>query len=149
MPDKQKFDPSMVSMIDYKLIKGQVDSPSDFSLDKVTGHHLTNNFELAFNIDDKLIKADYTVDIHTVGVDKIEEEASASFHFEYIYKVENFEELALIDGDAINLDPMLGNALASISYSTSRGILLTRLQGTALQNFVLPIINANELLPIK
>ena len=48
--------------------------------------------------------------------------------------------------DSIELDPGLGNALSSITYSTARGVLLTRLQGTALQNFVLPVINPNKLL---
>jgi hypothetical protein len=44
------------------------------------------------------------------------------------------------------LDPDLGNALSAITYSTARGILLTRLQGTAFQDFILPIINPNNLL---
>ncbi|GAO27720.1 hypothetical protein JCM15548_14569 [Geofilum rubicundum JCM 15548] len=46
----------------------------------------------------------------------------------------------------MDLHPDLGNALSSVTYSTSRGILLTKMQGTALQNFVLPIINPNKLL---
>jgi hypothetical protein len=44
------------------------------------------------------------------------------------------------------LHPSLGNALASITYSTSRGILMTRFQGTALSDFILPVINPNNLL---
>jgi hypothetical protein len=40
----------------------------------------------------------------------------------------------------------LANALASMTYSTSRGVLLTRLQRTALEAFILPVIDPNELL---
>jgi hypothetical protein len=65
----------------------------------------------------------------------------------FIYQTENLKDLAKPDdNNLIKLDPGLANALSSVTYSTSRGILLTRLQGTALQNFVLPIINPNKLL---
>ena len=73
-----------------------------------------------------------------------------NFHLVFVYRVENLEELAKPDkNNLLDLYPALGNALSSITYSTSRGILLSRLQGTALQNFVLPIINPNKLLHNK
>ena len=63
---------------------------------------------------------------------------------------ENLEELASSKKNKrLHLNPALTNAISSVTYSTSRGILLTRLQGTALQNFVLPIINPNNLLVNK
>jgi hypothetical protein len=46
----------------------------------------------------------------------------------------------------INLLGGLGNALASITYSTTRGILMTGFQGTALCNFILPVKDPDELL---
>jgi len=68
----------------------------------------------------------------------------------FVYHIENLNELANPDDKKlIQLHPALANALSSVTYSTSRGILLTRLQGTALQNFVLPIINPNKLLHNK
>jgi hypothetical protein len=68
----------------------------------------------------------------------------------FIYHVENLNDLAKPDDkNLIELHPGLAKALSSVTYSTSRGILLTRLQGTALQNFVLPIINPNTLLHKK
>jgi hypothetical protein len=75
---------------------------------------------------------------------------SVIFTLIFIYRVENLEELAIEDKNKkLNLNPGLANALSSVTYSTSRGILITRLQGTALQNFVLPIINPNNLLRNK
>lgn len=73
-------------------------------------------------------------------------EATGSFHLVFIFKVENLDELIQQTKSTIKLDPDFGNALAAITYSTSRGILLTRLQGTAFQNFILPVINPNKLL---
>lgn len=66
----------------------------------------------------------------------------------YLIKVDNLEELAPLNKNqaAVELHSTLANAVASISYSTSRGILLTRLQGTALQKFILPVIDPMSLL---
>jgi hypothetical protein len=149
MPDKSNFDPSKVSIVEYKIIKGQINSPDQFVIENVKGHHLTNNLQLSFNLDDKLIKVDFTIDISSDSTGGNEDEANASFHLVYIFKIENLEELAKPIEDAMDLESNLANAVASITYSTSRGILLTRLQGTALQNFMLPIIDANQLLAVK
>ena len=94
-----------------------------------------------------MIKADFSVEIKTESKGENAKEVSGIFHLVFTYRLENLEELAKSDkNNLIELHPALSNALSSKTYSTSRGILLTRLQGTALQNFVLPVINPNKLL---
>lgn len=150
MQDKNVFDPEKIALIDYKMIKGQVDTPENFDVSKVVGHQLDNSLQLGFNLEDKLAKADFTVSIKTNSKEQNESEASGNFHLIFIYRIENLEELAMPEKNKrLNLNPRLANALSSVTYSTSRGILLTRLQGTALQNFILPIINPNNLLNNK
>ncbi len=150
MQDKNIFDPEKIALIDFKMIKGQVDTPENFDISKVVGHQLDNSLQLGFNLDDKLAKADFTVSVKTDSKGENETEATGNFHLIFIYRIENLEELATHEKNKrLNLHPGLANALSSVTYSTSRGILLTRLQGTALQNFVLPIINPNNLLHNK
>ena len=150
MQDKNVFDPEKISLIDFKMIKGQVDTPENFDINKVVGHQLDNSLQLGFNLDDKLAKADFTISVKTDSKGENESEATGNFHLIFIYRLENLEELAIPEKNKrLNLNPGLANALSSVTYSTSRGILLTRLQGTALQNFVLPIINPNKLLHNK
>lgn len=147
MATKGKLDPSKIQIVDFHLIKGLIDSPFDFNLEKVEGHSFQVNFEMTFNLEDKLVKADFQVEIKTTsGGEQVE--AQGSFHFVYIYEVGNLEELALKTKkkDQLDVSSDLGNALSSITYSTSRGILMTRFQGTALRNFVLPVVNPNDLL---
>lgn len=147
MPDKPMFDPEKITFVEFKMIKGQVDTPEFFDAQVVTGHQLENTLQLGFNLDDKLAKADFTVNIKTDSHGKNNQEATGNFHLVFIYKIENLETLAKPDkNNLLILEPALANALASVTYSTARGILLTRLQGTALQNFVLPVVNANKLL---
>lgn len=148
MSDKQnKFDPEKITIIEFKTVKGQVDTPEDFDQDKIVGHQLENTLQLSFNLDDKLVKSDFIIEIKTESQEANPQESIGNFHFVFIYQIANLEELAERDkNNLIKLDPALGNVLSSITYSTARGILLTKLQGTAFQGFVLPIINPNKLL---
>lgn len=150
MQDKNVFDPEKIALIDFKMIKGQVDTPENLDISKVVGHQLDNSLQLGFNLEDKLAKAEFTVSIKTDSKGKNEIEATGNFHMIFIYRIENLKELAILEKNKrLNLNPGLANALSSVTYSTSRGILLTKLQGTALQNFVLPVIDPNNLLQNK
>jgi hypothetical protein len=150
MQDKNIFDPEKIAIEDFKMIKGQVDAPENFDISKVVGHELENALQLGFNLKDKLAKADFTITIKTDSRGGNDTEAKGSFHLIFIFQIENLEELVIPEKNKrLNLNPGLANALSSVTYSTSRGILLIRLQGTALQNFVLPIINPNKLLKNK
>lgn len=150
MQDKNIFDPEKIALIEFKMIKGQVDTPENFDISKVVGHQLGNSLQLGFNLDDKLAKADFTIRVKTDSKGENEVEATGNSHLIFIYRIENLEELATTKKNKrLNLHPGLANALSSVTYSTSRGILLTRLQGTALQKFALPIIYPNKLLQNK
>ena len=139
--------PEKIEIVDFKIIKGQINSPFDFEIEKVEGHTFNVDFELGFNLDDKLVKADFSVNVETKSKKEDIEEAIGAFSFVYVFYVDNIEELTTLEKDqTVTLHPSLGNALASITYSTSRGILMTRFQGTALSDFILPVINPNNLL---
>jgi hypothetical protein len=139
--------PDKIEIVDFKIIKGQINSPFDFEIEKVEGHTFNVDFELGFNLEDKLVKADFLVNVETKSIEEEIEEAVGAFSFVYVFYVDNIEELTTLEKDqTVALHPSLGNALASITYSTSRGILMTRFQGTALSDFILPVINPNNLL---
>jgi hypothetical protein len=146
MSDKQVFEPGKLSITDFKLIKGQVDIPEDFDAGLVEGHLLENSLQLGFNLKEKLVKSDFIIEIKTDSKGANSKEATGSFHLVFIFSVENLDELTQLNKNIVKLHPDLGNALSAITYSTSRGILLTRLQGTAFQQFILPVINPNKLL---
>lgn len=102
---------------------------------------------MAFNLPKKLIKADIQVKAKTNSLEKNKEEAEGFFHIAFFFEVDNIDELIRSnDIDLLDIHSNLANAIDSISYSTARGILLTRFQGTALHDFILPVINPNDLL---
>lgn len=144
--------PEEISIENFKIIEGQINSPFEFNNDLIKSHKFEVSLKLAFNIDDKLAMADFTVEIETQS-DGNKEEARGFFHFIFLYRITNLEELVTLqesegesDESSAICHASLGNALSSITYSTSRGILMTRFQGTALKDFILPVKDPNDLL---
>ena len=142
--------PDKIHILDTQILRCNIKCPFGFDSTRVQKYDFDLDFNLAFNLDDLLVKADFELNILTISEDSIQKEAKGRFHFIYIYKVENLQELAIPDkNQEIELNGNLGNALASITYSTSRGILFARLRGTGLENFILPVIDPNSLLKTK
>ncbi|MBN2891239.1 MAG: hypothetical protein JXL97_05185 [Bacteroidales bacterium] len=139
--------PEKIHIIDTQIEKCSIECPFGFDSKQVDKYDFDLDFNLGFNLDDLLVKADFELNVKTSSKVEIEKEAQGIFHFVYIYQVENLLELAIPDKNKeIELNGNLGNALASITYSTSRGILFARLRGTGLENFILPVIDPNSLL---
>ncbi|MFT6961506.1 MAG: hypothetical protein ACJAWV_001221 [Flammeovirgaceae bacterium] len=135
--------PEKIEIVDFKIIEGRIDSPYDFDLSKVERHNFDLKFDVTFNPSEKLAKSDFAVNVSTGS----EVKASGYFHVSFVFQIENIDELVEIDEENnISVNASLGNAIASITYSTTRGILMTRFQGTGLQHFILPVIDPNELL---
>lgn len=132
---------------EFRLIKGQIDSPFEFNSEMVDGYHFEVGFEMGFDVENKLIKADFQASIETKPTEGYEQKATGYFEFVYIFEVDNIKELVIEKpGEGFEVDGLLANTVSTISYSTSRGVLLTRFQGTALANFILPVFDAKKLI---
>lgn len=148
MTKQNLLQPEKIHFIDFGIVKGQIESDYDFEIEKILRYDFNSDFKVSFKQDEKLAKADFKVSVSTKSEQGQSKEASGFFHFVFLFMIENFDELAHKNEETgrFKYNPALGNALASITYSTSRGILMTRFQGTALSEFILPIINPNDLL---
>ncbi len=144
---EQKLMPEKIHIKDFRIVKANIDSPIDYVINETVVYHSEVNYELGFNIEQRLARANFTVHIRTDDKDANTEEASTSFEFVFLYEIENLEDLIEenTDNQNIIIDGGLQNAIASITYSTSRGILMSRLQGTVFGNFILPIADPNQL----
>ena len=146
---KGALKPEKIQILDFRIINGLIDTPLDFDESLMTGFSSDVNFEMSFNLDDKLIKADFQVKVNSQSNRGQLEESTGSFHFVFIYHVENLNVLTRLLGKnktKLDIHPDLSNAIASVTYSTARGILMTRFQGTSLEGFILPVINPNTIL---
>ncbi len=141
--------PDKINILDIKIIKGEIESPFEFDISKVSGHEFNVDLQPSFNVEKKIVKADFKISIETVTDEEYAPKASGYFHFVFMFHIENMEDLVEFEKDGsseISIRAALGNALASITYSTVRGILITRFQGTSLASFILPVTDPNDLL---
>jgi len=146
MQDNDFFDPEKIKLNNIKMIKMDINTPDSFESVGVTGFLLENSLTLSFDIDKELAKADFKATIKSESMDLNQEESIGNVHFLFIYKIENLQKLAVSGKkERLEVNSSLSNALSSITYSTARGILISRLHGTGLQNFILPVINTNNL----
>ena len=143
-----KVIPDKIHLQSFKILSAEMKSPYFFDAEKIERFETNTEFDLAFNFDDCMVKSDIKIMVNSISEENTnEEEASANFHLAFIFYVENFKDLAVVvKDDTLELKGGLANALASIVYSTTRGILMTRFQGTALADFILPVIDPNALI---
>jgi hypothetical protein len=144
---EQNLKAEKIHIRDFRITKATIDSPIDYALHSKVSYRSDVNYELGFNREQRLARANFMVTVHTDDKDANTSEASTSFEFVFLYEIENLEELIEenVNNQNIIIDFGLSNALASITYSTARGILMSRLQGTVFSNFILPVISPNSL----
>lgn len=133
-----------IHLVDYTIQSASLKSEFSIDPDTIDDHVLNIGYDTQYNLEDKLVKSDIKVEV--AATIKGEEVGSGHFELVFIYHVENLNELAKEEGSKLMVNGGLSNSLASITYSTARGILMTRFQGTVLKDFILPIINPSKLL---
>ena len=98
------------------------------------------------NLEEGLIKADFVIDVKTISNEQVTEAYCCNYHFVFLFQLENLKDHAqLLEDGNFDWNPYLANAIASISYSTSRGILIARFQGPVMRDFILPVVDPNSL----
>lgn len=138
--NKHIFEASLLTIEEFKIVKGNIENPEDFDSGTIEGFEVNNNLTIGFRVEDQLAKADLYVKVHSKS--KNIDEAVGEFHFVFIYSVENLNDFVKADTDnGLIVNKELFESISEISYSTARGVLLTKVQGGSLENFILPIVN--------
>lgn len=102
---------------------------------------------LSINPKVDLLKPDLRIEVITESEGDNMEEARAVFHIQYFMRVDDIAGFTVSrEAEKIVLHNDLGNYIASLNYSTTRGILLTRVSGTGLRDFILSVIDTDTLL---
>jgi len=70
----------------------------------------------------------------------------AEYGIEFHFHVDNLEDFVEENENGKQVDSVLGTTILSIAFSTSRGIIIERTQGTYLEGIILPVIDPKELL---
>ena len=147
MDNQEKIIPEKINLIKVKTIAGFLNHAEDVNDDEIKGFSSTFSFGTAYSIDSKRIKNTLEIKIKAEGEGNREINLEAGYTVEFIFEVENLEDLSEKQEDGtVKISIDLAATLAGICYSTLRGIVLTRTQGTPLNGMIMPVVNPYTLL---
>ena len=113
------------------------------------------NFNIRYDVTSELMYGEktfrfiFSTEIDAIGKNGKSIGIDAQYSIEYMFFVENIDRYISSKEEHSKLvifHPILPNTLLSIVYSTSRGIILSRTQGTIMDGVVLPVIDVSKLL---
>lgn len=144
----KNFDINLIKIDNIVIINATIDNSTGItSLDNSKYiYDLTHSFELAMSSEQKKMRLIFNCKIKTI--EKITEKeipVNANFDIAFIFYVENLHDLTGAGSQHDN-DSDLIVTISNIAYSTSRGIIFTRCQGTILKNVILPIMATNRII---
>lgn len=106
----------------------------------------TYGFEAGANIEKNKLKVIFKCEMLTEKKsDREPIDISGTFEVAYTFTVKNLSELASLEDSQLKIDNELLISLFNLVYSTSRGVIYTRCQGTIVDDFVLPILPTTKL----
>lgn len=146
-------DSKLIHLQDIRILHSEI-SCEDHSLnctERLDGYNIGIGQSTKLNVGHHRVQI--ILKISVVGIDNEKKPVGANgiFLMRYQFQVDNLEDLTTTQDDMIKVDRLLGITLLSIAYSTTRGLIFDRTQGTFLKSLVLPIIDPASILdsPIK
>lgn len=141
------FDIELVKLNELMITNAAIENKTQLiQLEKGQfSHTLKFQFQAAVNITAKTVRIIFLCNIDTLDKNNESLDVKGLFEIAYIFNVQNLEDLIQPPAEDLNLEQELLLSLSNIVYSTSRGVIYTRCQGTILKHLILPIIPTHKL----
>lgn len=146
-----KVDPEKIKVVNITTLKGNIEGSANADHNAVAGHHFSFEIGTGFDVDQKLVGIQLVVDIDAVDENENLLPVKGSYTHEVLLTVENLEdfveETTNDENDkSFKIDGILGATLVGIAFSTIRGIIYIRTQGTSLGTVILPVVDPHKLI---
>jgi hypothetical protein len=149
MRTESKFDVNLVMLDDIVVTNATINNPENIKLSE-SKYNITFEFTPGVNIPEKKIRIIFSCEIQAESPADRATLITAKFDLAYYFKVDNLNDLISEhnEGQEIVIDKEVSISLSNIAYSTSRGIIFTRCQGTALGKVIIPILSTDKIVSI-
>ncbi len=148
MKDGRIIDATKMHMLSVKTLKGNIESPPGIDPIHVKSHSF--NFLLGHGLDleQKLVGLELQIDIEALGKTDEPLGIKGSYTHEIVFRVENLEDFVerAEPVEESEVDFVLMATLVGIAYSTVRGIIFSRTQGTSLGTIILPVVDPKRIM---
>ncbi|MCW3110576.1 MAG: hypothetical protein JWQ09_5082 [Segetibacter sp.] len=140
--------PEKIHLQSIRVLNGSI--MSDPEIETTAAQGFTTIFEVQTGIDlpNEGIRFVFKVTLNGTNENDEPIEVKAEYTLEFSFQIEELEGYIVKQNEETKeliLQAPLGGTLMAIVYSTSRGIILTRTQGTILDGIILPVIDPMKL----
>ena len=143
MNDKQVVNPSYIHLLSVDILKARIQSEFEALSEDSIEFQFDMSSTNGFNVVEKLVRFELEINLVKKNAEgRIIGECS--FTISFVFQIENFEEVVEEKEGGIVFNGAMAATLGGIAFSTARGILLTRFQGTAFRDFILPVIDPKK-----
>lgn len=139
---------SDINIIGIRVIKNNIDTTEVYLENPTEPHGIGINFNKEIGYNFEAGRSRFRLYFQCVGCDENQEEIGLSCEIgvEFHFQIDNFEKYISEENGEQKVSLVLGVNLASIAYSTARGIVLEKTQSTFFNGIILPVIDAQEFL---
>jgi len=144
-----KIIPEKIQIFGLRVLSGQINCPPDIALQnpQIEGCLTDINAEFKVNRKAKNILYIINVKLNAVGPERKPLPIEAQFSIEIRFHVENFDDYVITSTDKnIVIKGVLAVSLAGIAYSTARGVIATRTEGTILKGVLIPVVDPKSII---
>lgn len=142
------INPEKIHLENVDILKARINSEFEAWGDEANEFQFSVAFTNGFNLQEKRVRCELDIHVNKLSVDR-KTIAESSFTLSYVYRIDDFDDFVEEKEGGIVFNLSMSATLAGISFSTGRGILLTRFQGTIFKDFILPVIDPKKMLEDK
>ncbi len=141
---EEKFNPELIEILGINIFKTNIETTDDFieNNKKSSGFEFGVAQSMGYNLEDKRIQVRMFYNFE--GKDEQHEPVglSGEYGIDFQFFIQNLDDFVLKNAiNEVEIHTVLASSLIRIAYSTSRGIILEKTQGTVLNGAILPVIN--------
>jgi hypothetical protein len=141
MKDGRTIDPDKIHLVRLQTIKGAINNEGDSPGAEVKEYGFKCDAAIAINAKDKVIGIKLEVVMDALGANKEKMGLTANYTHELVFVVDNLDDFTDLaeEGKEPKVERLMLGTLLGIAYSTVRGIIYTRTQGTPFAKALLPV----------
>ncbi|MFM2307719.1 MAG: hypothetical protein RLZZ367_2388 [Bacteroidota bacterium] len=144
--------PEKIKLTTIKMVNGSIECAPELAMKNPVIHSFTTEFEADFRINYDLKNITYFIKVKLQAIDKELKPIAikAEYSFSLAFTVDNLSDYIVErTNSGIVVELILAGTLMGIAYSTIRGMVLSRTEGTILDGIILPVVDPKSLIAHK
>lgn len=141
------IEPEKIHIVSLKTLKGNINGSGDIEESMILGHTFEFMVGIGVDPDEKIVGLELIINIRATGKGNEDLQVEGSYTHEVVFQVENLEDfLKITENEPPVIDHIMNATLTGIAFSTVRGIIFSRTQGTSLGTVILPVVDPKKVM---